>query len=301
MSSVIKRIPRPAGATALAVEAFISQDPTVKRSFIDFMINHWLLANGNICGTIYDIQSLAKALNIQVEDIRLKMRDQLTNSRIWDKENQEKMLYGMMGELISWTMEDRMRINSQIDILTRSQGGKYTPFISAELNKALKLGLEAGTALQGVVGKFMGGGTTNIFNMFQQNNDNSVTTYVTPSEVLDIISDESRQLDKPEQAKLLETRYDLQALPEVVATKQSGVDVSKEGLGGNINVTEINQITDNLKGAREAAEKDHHAMRREIEMHIDTNADDPELDIYDEYEEEDPYKEDFSVSNFLNH
>lgn len=298
MSGSIRRLPRPNGATALAAEAYISGEPSIKKSFIDFMINHWLLSNGNICNVQYDIYSLAKALNIQVEEIRLKMRDNLITSRIWDKDNQEKVLFGMMGELISWTLEDRMRINSQIDILTKSQKGKYTPFISAELNKALKLGLDSGASLQGVLSKFMGGGTTNIFNMFQQNNDNSVNnTYVTTTEVLEMISEQAT-LDKPEQAKLLETRYDLQALPEVVATRQEGVDISKEGLGGNINVTELNQITDNLKGARLVAEDDHHAMRREIEMNIDPDEDDPEIDIYDEYVED--TQDNFSISNYLN-
>lgn len=299
-SVVLRRIPRPNGATSLATEAFLTQDDNLYRSFIDFMVNQWLLSNGFICGTQYDVQAFAKGLKIPVEEIRLRMRDKLMTSRIFDRDKQEQLLYGLMGELVSWTMEDRMKINAQIDILTRSQAGKYTPFISAELNKALKLGLEAGTSLQGVLSKLMGGGTTNVFNLFQQNNDNSVTNnYVTTTEVLEILSEEQKQLDKPKQAKLLETKYDLTSLPEVVATKQEGIDTSKEGLGGKINITELNSITDNLKGALGSAENDHHSMRREIEMRIDQDEEDPELSIYDDYQEVNEEKG-FSASNFLN-
>lgn len=295
------RLPRPNGATALASEAFITKDSLMLKKFRDFMINHWLLSNGSICGTQYNSQTLAKGLGIPVEEIRIKMRDTVMTSRIWDKESQEKIIYGLIGELVGWTLEDRMKINAQIEILTKSQGGKYTPFISAELNKALKLGLESGTALQGVLGRIMGGGgTTNIFNLLQQNNDNSVTNnFVTTSQVLEILNDENKQLDKPDQAKLLEARYDLQALPEVVATHQEGIDTSREGLGGKINVAELNSITDDFKGAMEAAEEDHHSMRREIEQRVDPDAEDPELDIYDDYEDVSSDKE-FSTRNFLN-
>lgn len=300
---ILVRLPRPLGATALASEAHLSSESTTMAKFIDFMINHWLLSNGFICGIQYDIQGLARSLKISVEDIRAHMRDRVMSSRVWDKESQEKILYGLIGELVGWTLEDRMRINAQIEILTRSQAGKYTPFISAELNKALKLGLESGTALQGVLGKLLGGGTTtNIFNLMQQNNNSVTNNYVTPAQVIELIHKEQGQLEKPEQAKLLETRYDLSSLPEVVATKQEGVNISKEGAESKLNLESLKMVTDNFKAAMNSADEDHHAMRREIEQMVDPDAEDPELKLYDidDYEEikEDP--EPFSSVNYLN-
>ena len=300
---ILVRLPRPLGATALASEAHLSSESTLMANFVDFMINHWLLSNGFICGIQYDIQGLARNLKISVEDIRAHMRDKVMSSRIWDKESQEKILYGLMGELVGWTLEDRMRINAQIEILTRYQAGRYTPFISAELNKALKLGLESGTALQGVLGKLLGGGTTtNIFNLMQQNNNNSITNnYVTPAQVIDLIHKEAGQLEKPEQAKLLETRYDLNSLPEVVATKQEGISISKEG-ESKLNLESLKMVTDNFKAAMNSADEDHHAMRREIEQMVDSDAEDPELNLYDteDYEEIKNDPEPFSLTNYLN-
>ena len=296
---VLRRLPRPYGATSLAIQYKKTKAEKEYRAFVDFMVHQWFIGNGIICGVSYDIQEIASSLHIPVEEIRCKMRDQLIESRIWDKDKQDQMLYGLMGNMVSWTMEDRMKVNAQLDLLIKSQGGKYTPFISAEVNKALKLSLESSTALQAVVGRLMGGGgTTNIFTFNQQNNDNSVNNnYVTTSEVLEIINENDKQLDKSEQAKLLESKYDLSSLPVVVATEQEGIDTSKEGLGGKINQQLLNQVTDNMKAAMEASDEDHHAMRREIEMNIDQDADDPELDQYDDYEEGE--EQTFSARNYL--
>lgn len=292
-----KRIPRPYGATSLAAQYHITKEEQYLRQFQNLMIQQWCLCSGNICGQTYDIQSLANSLNIQVEDIRIHMRDEVLKSRVWDSEHQEELLKGLIGQMISWTLEDRIRINGQINLLTASQGGTYKPFISAELNKAMKMGLESSTAMQSLVARLTGGGqTTNIFNMFQQNNEQNIqNNFVTRDDVLEILAGEQKQLPKSEQAKLLESRYDLSSLPEVVATRQEGIDTSKEGLGG-VDVKKLQQVTDNLKAANLAALEDHHSMRREIEMNIDQDEEDPELDSY---EDDEPEPESFSASNFL--
>lgn len=292
-----KRIPRPYGATSLAAQYHITKEEQYLRQFQNLMIQQWCLCSGNICGQTYDIQSLANSLNVQVEDIRIHMRDEVLKSRVWDSEHQEELLKGLIGQMISWTLEDRIRINGQINLLTASQGGTYKPFISAELNKAMKMGLESSTAMQSLVARLTGGGqTTNIFNMFQQNNEQNIqNNFVTRDDVLEILAGEQKQLPKSEQAKLLESRYDLSSLPEVVATRQEGVDTSKEGLGG-VDVKKLQQVTDNLKAANLAALEDHHSMRREIEMNIDQDEEDPELDSY---EDDEPEPESFSASNFL--
>ena len=291
-----KRIPRPYGATSLAAQYHITKEEEYLRQFQNLMIQQWCLCSGNICGQTYDIQSLANSLKVPVESIRIHMRDEVLKSRVWDSEHQEELLKGLIGQMISWTLEDRIRINGQINLLTASQGGTYKPFISAELNKAMKLGLESSTAMQSLIARLTGGQATNIFNMFQQNNEQNIqNNFVTRDDVLEIIAGEQKQLPKSEQAKLLESRYDLSSLPEVVATRQEGIDTSKEGLGG-VDVKKLQQATDNLKAANLAALEDHHSMRREIEMNIDQDEEDPELDSY---EDDEPEQESFSTANFL--
>ena len=58
------------------------------------------------------------------------------------------------------------------------------------------------------------------------------------------------------------------------------------------------QITDDYNGAMSSFSKEHHELRREIEMRIDPDEEDPELYQYEDFEEEE--KEDGSfASQFL--
>lgn len=227
------------------------------------------------------------------------MRDRLLSSRIWDKDKQEELLNALLGEQLAWALEDRMEISHQLQILRDSQGGKYTPFISSEVNKTLKLKLESSTSLQSIIRNLTGGNTTNIFNQFNQQNNLNAENTISIEEARTIVLESQKVLTKTEEAKLLEDKYDINSLPEVVATKQEGVDTSKEGL--NLNKKELNQITDNYKAAMELSSKEHHELRREIEMRIDTDSYDPEMDRYLEDDEILEAEEDTSLAaSFLN-
>lgn len=275
----IVRFPRPLGTTAMILEYQKSGNPEDLIKVQNYLINQWLLGNGVLCGVTYDINSFSNRLGIDTEYVRIFMRDRLLSSKIWDRDKQEELLQALMGEQLAWALEDRMEISHQLQILRDSQGGKYTPFISAEVNKTLKLKLESSTSLQSIIRNLTGGNTTNIFNQFnQQNNLGAPVDTISIEEARTIVLESQKVLSKTEEAKLLEEKYDINSLPEVVATKQEGVDTSKEGL--NLNKKELNQITDNYKAAMEVSSKEHHELRREIEMRIDPDEEDPEMDRY---------------------
>ena len=280
----IVRFPRPMGVTAMALEYQKNPNDTLLVNIHNYLINQWLMGNGVLCGITYDINTFSYRMGIDINYIRIFMRDRLLSSRIWDKEKSEDLLQALMGEQLAWVLEDRMEIAHQVNVLRESQGGKYMPFISAELGKALKLKLESSTSLQSIVRNITGGSTTNIFAQFNQNNVNQPQNTVSIDEARQIVLESQKILDKTEEAKLLEERYDIASLPEVVATKQEGVDTSKEGL--NLNKAELAQITDDYKGAMELFPDEHHEIRREIEMRIDPDEEDPELYQYEEVPEE---------------
>lgn len=275
----IIRFPRPMGTTAMALEYQKTHEEESLVKVQNYLINQWLMGNGVLCGVTYDINSFSNRLGIDIEYVRVFMRDRLLSSRIWDKDKQEELLNALLGEQLAWALEDRMEISHQLQILRDSQGGKYTPFISSEVNKTLKLKLESSTSLQSIIRNLTGGNTTNIFNQFnQQNNLGAPVDTISIEEARTIVLESQKVLSKTEEAKLLEEKYDINSLPEVVATKQEGVDTSKEGL--NLNKKELNQITDNYKAAMEVSSKEHHELRREIEMRIDPDEEDPEMDRY---------------------
>lgn len=294
----IVRFPRPMGTTAMALEYQKNPNDELLIKIHNYIINQWLMGNGVLCGITYDINTFSYRMGIDINYIRVFMRDRLLSSRIWDKDKAEDLLQALMGEQLAWALEDRMEIAHQVNILRESQGGKYVPFISAELGKALKLKLESSTSLQSIVRNLTGGSTTNIFAQFNQQNNVTQQNAITVEEARQIVLESQRVLDKPEEAKLLEDRYDIKSLPEVVATKQEGVDTSKEGL--NLNKAELMQITDDYKGAMSSFSKEHHELRREIEMRIDPDEEDPELYQYEDFEEEEEEKEGGSfASQFL--
>ena len=295
----ITRFPRPMGTTAMALEYQKTHEEEALIKVQNYLINQWLMGNGVLCGVTYDINSFSNRLGNDIEYVRVFMRDRLLSSRIWDKDKQEELLNALLGEQLAWALEDRMEISHQLQILRDSQGGKYTPFISSEVNKTLKLKLESSTSLQSIIRNLTGGNTTNIFNQFNQQNNLNAENTISIEEARTIVLESQKVLTKTEEAKLLEDKYDINSLPEVVATKQEGVDTSKEGL--NLNKKELNQITDNYKAAMEISSKEHHELRREIEMRIDTDSYDPEMDRYLEDDEILEAEEDTSLAaSFLN-
>lgn len=299
----IKRFPRPLGTTSLAIEYSLTPSDENRFRLYNHVIHQWLLSNGKFGGKYMDVNTLSQITGIPTDYIQCFMRDQVMNSKIWDKDKQEELINGLLGQTLAWALEDRLAIKSQVDLLRQSQNGHYTPFVSAELNKAMKMMLDSSTGLQSVIRTFMGGGTTNIFNMFnQQNNvDNHQENGISLEEAKQLILESNVVLnDKSKEARFLETKYDLMALPEVVATKQEGIDNEDYGGSFNINQTELKEVTDDYKASIEASSKDRHEMRREIEQNIDPDEEDPESYIElndDQYKEPDDQS---FASKFLN-
>lgn len=237
--------------------------------------------NGYVCGISYDINHLADTLNVEPSYIQVLMRDRLLSNKIWDKDKQEEMFNSLCGEQLLWALEDRMEISKQVEILKKAQNGKYVPYLTAELNKALKLKLDSSGSLQTILKNLIGGGTTNIFNQINSNNVIETNNqYITMEEARNMIQDEAaHNYIESSEVKFLESKYDIGDLPEVVATKQGNIEQKEVSSLDNV---ELNAIVDNYKGALEKSSELHHQLRREIEQNIDPDDYDPELDIYDE-------------------
>lgn len=276
MEKQIIRFPRPLGVTQLMKEYKTSNNITILDKIQSYYIQQWLVSNGNICGKHYSIMELSNFLKCDPDRVRTQMRDQMLNTKIWDRDHQEELMNAIMGQQLSWLLEDRMEVASQVNSLRESQGNGYTPFVTSELNKALGLKLSTTTNLQSLMRSLSGSGSVNIFNQFnQQNNQGGLSV----EEAIEIVEQENaKTIDKSKELQYIEATYEIEELPEVVATKQSGIDTSKEGL--TISSPELKLIADNYKETIREFDKDHHEIRREIELKIDRDADDPELELY---------------------
>lgn len=297
-TSTIHRFPRPMGITALSVEYQKTGSPDSLNNLYKYFVNQWFMNNGLICGKPYDTNQLTLVFNIPPTVVSQYMKDSVLGSHIFELSTNSEMVESLMGEQLKWVLEDRMEASQQVNLLRASQGDKYAPFISAELNKALKLKQESSTAMGNVIRNLTVGNSVNIFTQINQQNNQQVNQGITIEEAREIVMESQKVLPKSEEAKLLEAKYDMGELPEVVAVKQTGIDTSKEGL--NLNKVELNSITDNYQGALDVSSKEHHEQRREIEQRIDPYEEDPELDIYEEYTDITEDDSTFNAINFLN-
>lgn len=240
-SNINNRYPRPLGVTSLMVEYHRSENEEALDKIRSYMINQWLLSNGQICGKTIEILALAKFLDCDPETIRVQMRDNFLSSKVWDKDHQEEMLNALMGTQLVWALEDRMEVDRQLNLLKTSQGDSFKPFVTAEVNKAISLKLSSSTNLQSILKSMQGGGSINIFN--QVNTQNNQNQFLTKEEAMKMIQDGNQKLlDSKKETLYIEAHHNIAELPEVIATKQQGI--SQDSAVSHINPTELKAITD---------------------------------------------------------
>lgn len=276
-SKIVPRFPRGLGITQLALQANAGDDEALK-NLTKFVIHTWIVNNGKLWSRVYSVNELADFLKCEPSIIQMQMKQTFLDNGLFDRNKMDEIADSLMGACIGWALEDRMEISQQLQILRDSQGGRYAPFITAEVNKAIGLKQQSTTSLQSLVRAVSGGGTVNIFN--QQNNQFNNTGESEPVLTRDIamsmIQKELADNGGIKELEYVENQYDFKELPVVVATKQEGNRGDKEGL--TLKKAELDSVTGDYHGALKAFEEDHHQIRREIEEGIDYEEIDPELE-----------------------
>lgn len=276
-SKIVPRFPRGLGITQLALQANAGDNEALK-NLTKFIIHTWIVNNGRLWATVYSVNELSDFLKCEPSIIQMQMKQTFLDNGLFDRNKMDEIADSLMGACIGWALEDRMEISQQVQILRDSQGGRYAPFITAEVNKAIGLKQQSTTSLQSLVRAVSGGGTVNIFN--QQNNQFNNTGESEPVLTRDIamsmIQKELADKGGIKELEYVENQYDFKELPVVVATKQEGNRGDKEGL--TLKKAELDSVTGDYQGALKAFEEDHHQIRREIEEGIDYEEIDPELE-----------------------
>lgn len=274
---IVPRFPRGLGITQLALQANAGDDEALK-NLTKFVIHTWIVNNGKLWSRVYSVNELADFLKCEPSIIQMQMKQTFLDNGLFDRNKMDEIADSLMGACIGWALEDRMEISQQVQILRDSQGGRYAPFITAEVNKAIGLKQQSTTSLQSLVRAVSGGGTVNIFN--QQNNQFNNTGESEPVLTRDIamsmIQKELADKGGIKELEYVENQYDFKELPVVVATKQEGNRRDKEGL--TLKKAELDSVTGDYHGALKVFEEDHHQIRREIEEGIDYEEIDPELE-----------------------
>lgn len=274
---IVPRFPRGLGITQLALQANAGDDEALN-NLTKFVIHTWIVNNGKLWSRVYSVNELADFLKCEPSIIQMQMKQTFLDNGLFDRNKMDEIADSLMGACIGWALEDRMEISQQLQILRDSQRGRYAPFITAEVNKAIGLKQQSTTSLQSLVRAVSGGGTVNIFN--QQNNQFNNTGESEPVLTRDIamsmIQKELADKGGIKEIEYVENQYDFKELPVVVAIKQEGNRGDKEGL--TLKKAELDSVTGDYHGALKVFEEDHHQIRREIEEGIDYEEIDPELE-----------------------
>lgn len=273
---IVPRFPRGMGVTQLALQANAGDDEALK-NLTKFIIHTWIVNNGKLWAKVYSVNELADFLKCEPAIIQMQMKQTFLDNGLFDRSKMNEIADSLMGACISWALEDRMEVSQQVQILRDSQGGRYAPFITSEVNKALGLKQQSTTSLQSLVRAVTGGGTVNIF--AQQNNQFNNGTQeeqtLTRDEAMEMIQRELADKGGIKEIEYVENQYDFKELPVVVATKQEGSRGEKEGL--TLKNGELDSVTGDYHGALKAFDEDHHQIRREIEEGIAYEEVDPEI------------------------
>ena len=276
-SKIVPRFPRGLGITQLAIQANAGDDEALK-NLTKFIIHTWIVNNGKLWSRVYSVNELADFLKCEPSIIQMQMKQTFLDNGLFDRNKMDEIADSLMGACIGWALEDRMEISQQLQILRDSQGGRYAPFITAEVNKAIGLKQQSTTSLQSLVRAVSGGGTVNIFNPQnnQFNNTDESEPVLTRDIAMSMIQKELADKGGIKEIEYVENQYDFKELPVVVATKQEGNRRDKEGL--TLKKAELDSVTGDYHGALKVFEEDHHQIRREIEEGIDYEEIDPELE-----------------------
>lgn len=273
---IVPRFPRGMGVTQLALQANAGDDEALK-NLTKFIIHIWIVNNGKLWSKVYSVNELADFLKCEPAIIQMQMKQTFLDNGLFDRSKMNEIADSLMGACISWALEDRMEVSQQVQILRDSQGGRYAPFITSEVNKALGLKQQSTTSLQSLVRAVTGGGTVNIFaqqnNQF--NNGAQEEQTLTRDEAMEMIQRELADKGGIKEIEYVENQYDFKELPVVVATKQDGNRGEKEGL--TLKNGELDSVTGDYHGALKVFDEDHHQIRREIEEGIDYEEVDPEI------------------------
>ena len=196
----ISRLPRPLGLTNLCKEYHQNGTDENKEKIYKFLITQYTLNGFRYTNISLSISEFSKIFKIEESTVLRQINELSMGLGSFSNPDQINNTLKSIASLSSlWAIQDKGLISSQIELLIKAQGNTYKPFISAELNKALKLGLDSNKNMMELY-KTLSGQSQSILNIYNNNQTNN--NFVTPEQALDFIEDKR----KKERDKLKESR-----------------------------------------------------------------------------------------------
>lgn len=214
--NTIERMPRPTGVTILAQQMNKAKSKKLrkqrKEKLISHIVNIYTMSGFRINDRTLSIPQLATLLKTKVETIQSAM---LGTSHTLEAFKDPKKLSDTAAALANmstlWAIQDRGTVQHQLEILMKSQGEKYMPFISGEISRLLSTLLQSNKQVAEIFRTFyQSGSTININNQIQNNNQSQTLTVEEAYKIVQTSQPKEIQTDNIRQAKILDKAQLLQ-------------------------------------------------------------------------------------------
>ena len=192
----INRLSRPQGSTFLSLRYQETQTEEDKQNLFKQVIAAYTLQGFMWNNKPCTINQLSQILRIPTQEILIHISELGQNmGSLATPENIENTLKSIVTLGTTWAIQDRGLISQQLNQLLTSQDGKYKPFISGEVNKALKLILESNKNLMDTYKTFFTNSNTvtNILNITNKDNQKEEQEYLSPDEALLLIQEAEKK------------------------------------------------------------------------------------------------------------
>lgn len=214
--NTIERMPRPTGVTILAQQMNKAKSKKLrkqrKEKLISHIVNIYTMSGFRINDRTLSIPQLATLLKTKVETIQSAM---LGTSHTLEAFKDPKKLSDTAAALANmstlWAIQDRGTVQHQLEILMKSQGEKYMPFISGEISRLLSTLLQSNKQVAEIFRTFyQSGSTININNQIQNNNQSQTLTVEEAYKIVQTSQPKEIQTDNIKQAQILDKAQLLQ-------------------------------------------------------------------------------------------
>ena len=206
----IERMPRPTGVTILTQQMNKAKSKklrkTRKEKLISHIVNIYTMSGFRLNDRTLSIPQLAHLLNTKVETIQSCMLGTShTLEAFKDPQRLQDTAAALANMSTLWAIQDRGTIQHQLEILLKSQGDKYAPFISGEISRILSTLLQSNKQVAEIFRTFYASGSTiNINNNLTQNNQSQSLTVEEAYKIVQTSQPKEIQTDNIKQAKILD-------------------------------------------------------------------------------------------------
>lgn len=193
----VTRIPRPAGTTFLSITYNQEQSTTNKDRLLAHIVYAYTSSGFRWNNKPIPLPTFAQIIQTptnKIMELISKSGEQMGS--LLNPDHLKSTIESIITLSASWAIQDRGQIQKQVEDLLRSQGGKYMPFVTSEVNKALKLTLDSNKNLIETFKSLLTNNQTNILNIFNQPGTSESESLLTPEHAIQLILDNNKTQQK---------------------------------------------------------------------------------------------------------